>query len=320
MKIFIRQLAALLLILGIGSAAFCQVPPTAGQTVPFQDGRSVTLRTNSKNADFFQWFRNGQPIPKATGETYHASIPGTYTVIAFNNASCSSEASDPVHLVLKTMLETIADLKIIKKSEIKNTRVLEPYEYMVTVTNLGPDDAPHVKVSDVLPDIVQFDQSTPPAKGIVQYNDLTRTLDWRIDKLPAGASAELRFSAKAGESGLVRAMASVMAASTDPNMEDNSAVDQKEILDVKIPNIFTPNGDGTNDQFEIRGLEKYAENKLTIINRWGDMVYQKSNYDNAWNGNSLLDGTYFYILEVKTITGSTKALKGYVTLARTINN
>lgn len=316
----IRHLAALVLILGIGSAAYCQVPTSRGQTVPFQDGKSITLRTSSKNADFFQWFRNGEPINKAFGDTYHASIPGTYTVIAFNNASCSSEVSAPVHLVLKTMLETIADLKIIKKSEIKNTRLLEPYEYLVTVTNKGPDDAPYVKVSDTLPDILQFDQNTPPAKGIVQYNALSRTLDWRIDKLPAGATAELRFSTKAGESGLIQTSANVVAASLDPNMEDNTAVDQKEILDVKIPNIFTPNGDGTNDKFDIRGLDKYAENKLTIVNRWGDMVYMKNNYQNDWDGNSLLDGTYFYILEVKTITGSNRALKGYVTLARAIQN
>ncbi|HEY0895692.1 MAG TPA: gliding motility-associated C-terminal domain-containing protein [Sphingobacteriaceae bacterium] len=314
----IRQLAALILILAIGGAAYCQVPTSGGQTVVFQDGKTVTLRTSAKNADFFQWFRNGEPIQKATGETYHASIPGTYTVIAFNNASCSSEASAPVHLVLKTMLETLADLKIDKRSEIKNTQILEPYEYLVTVTNQGPDDAPFVKVSDILPDILQFDRSTPPAKGIAQYDDLTRKLEWRIDKLPVGATAELRFSVKAGESGVIRTSASVAAMSTDPNMEDNTATDQKEILDVKIPNIFTPNGDGTNDVFEIRGITKYAENKLTIVNRWGDMVYQKNNYQNDWDGNSLLDGTYFYILEVKTVTGSTKALKGYVTLARAI--
>lgn len=313
-----KALAVLALILGIGGNAFGQVPDPNGQTVQFQEGRAVTMRASAKNADFYQWFRNGQVIQKATGDTYHASIPGTYTVIAFNNANCSSIASPPVHLVYKTMLETLADLKITKKSEIRNTQIMEPFEYLVTVTNSGPDDAPDVKVSDLLPKQLLFDRSTPPVKGIVQYNDQTRTVDWKIDKLPAGATAELRFSAKAGESGLVMASATVAAASIDPNPSDNTDIDQKEILDIKIPNIFTPNGDGVNDAFEIRGLEKYVENKLTLVNRWGDLVYQKNNYQNEWDGNSLLDGTYFYILEVRSVTGTWKPLKGYVTLARSI--
>lgn len=313
-----KTLAVLALILGIRATAYSQVPNPSGQTVQFQEGRAVTMHASAKNADFYQWFRNGQVIPKATGDTYHASIPGSYTVIAFNNANCSSIASPPVHLVYKTMLETLADLTIVKKSDIRNTQIMEPFEYLVSVTNKGPDDAPEVKISDILPRELLFDRSTPPGKGIVQYNDLTRTVDWKIDKLPAGATAELRFSAKSGESGLIQASASVAAASIDPNPSDNTAVDQKEILDIKIPNIFTPNGDGANDAFEIRGLEKYAENKLTIVNRWGDMVYQKNNYQNEWDGNSLLDGTYFYILEVRSVTGTWKPLKGYVTLARSI--
>jgi gliding motility-associated-like protein/uncharacterized repeat protein (TIGR01451 family) len=314
----LRQLAALLPILWFGSAAYCQVRDTSGQTVYFEEGKTVTLRTSPSNADFFQWFKDGEAIDAATGDSYHATVPGIYTVIAFNNASCSSEVSEPVHLALKTMLASVADLSIVKKSEIGNTRILEPYEYLVTVTNHGPDDAPEVKVSDVLPEILQFDRSTPPAKGTVRYNDLTKTLDWQIDRLPVGETAELRFSTMAREAGFVQIFATVAAAITDPDLSDNTAVDQKEILDIKIPNIFTPNGDGTNDLFEIRGLEKFAENKLTIVNRWGEVVYQKNNYHNDWNGNSLLDGTYFYTLEVTLITGSSKTLKGYVTLARAI--
>ncbi|MBT8230542.1 MAG: gliding motility-associated C-terminal domain-containing protein, partial [Bacteroidia bacterium] len=68
--------------------------------------------------------------------------------------------------------------------------------------------------------------------------------------------------------------------------------------------ILTPNGDGKNDELVFRGLEAFPENKLTIFNRWGGVIYEKVGYQRdgqRWSG--LRDGielpadTYYYILE-----------------------
>ncbi|MBB6240505.1 gliding motility-associated-like protein [Pedobacter sp. AK013] len=84
-----------------------------------------------------------------------------------------------------------------------------------------------------------------------------------------------------------------------------------------IPNLYTPNGDGTNDTFEIRGLELFAENDIAIVNRWGNEVYKASNYKNNWTGEGLNEGTYFYVLRVKEVAGGEwQVFKGYVTLVR----
>ncbi|OCX51008.1 hypothetical protein BEL04_20020 [Mucilaginibacter sp. PPCGB 2223] len=86
---------------------------------------------------------------------------------------------------------------------------------------------------------------------------------------------------------------------------------------LKIPNLFTPNGDGINDVFEIRGLDKFAQKDLSIVNRWGNEVYHSTNYQNTWTGDGLNEGTYYYTLKVRrTAASDTEVYKGYVTLMR----
>jgi gliding motility-associated-like protein len=63
-----------------------------------------------------------------------------------------------------------------------------------------------------------------------------------------------------------------------------------QIKDFLAPNIFTPNGDGYNDYFELP-----EENlRLEVYNRWGKKVYESDAYKNNWSGNNLPTGTYFY--------------------------
>ncbi|WP_316805271.1 gliding motility-associated C-terminal domain-containing protein, partial [Pedobacter nototheniae] len=84
-----------------------------------------------------------------------------------------------------------------------------------------------------------------------------------------------------------------------------------------IPNLFTPNGDGNNDTFEIIGLDQFAQNKLVIVNRWGNEVYHADGYQNNWTGEGLNEGTYYYLLKVKKSGDSDWSVyKGYITLIR----
>ncbi len=65
--------------------------------------------------------------------------------------------------------------------------------------------------------------------------------------------------------------------------------------------LITPNGDNVNDILVIEGVENYPENELTIVNRWGDVVFKAKPYMNDWggegsNGALLTQGTYYFIL------------------------
>jgi len=65
-----------------------------------------------------------------------------------------------------------------------------------------------------------------------------------------------------------------------------------------IPNVFTPNGDGVNDYFVVKGLENYPGSSLTIIGRNGNVVFQSMDYKNNWNAENIEAGTYFYSLKL----------------------
>jgi gliding motility-associated-like protein len=87
--------------------------------------------------------------------------------------------------------------------------------------------------------------------------------------------------------------------------------------ELKVNNGISPNGDGSNDVFTIEGLEKYPNNRVSIFNRWGASVFEKTNYQSdwggTWNNTYLPDGTYFYILD----DGGGKVLKkGYIQIQR----
>jgi gliding motility-associated-like protein len=87
---------------------------------------------------------------------------------------------------------------------------------------------------------------------------------------------------------------------------------------LEMPTAITPNNDGDNDYFVVRGIEAYPNNVLTIFNRWGNEVFTKDNYMNQWTGSNgsgdeLPEGTYFAILE---INNRTIVLKGYVEIRR----
>lgn len=88
--------------------------------------------------------------------------------------------------------------------------------------------------------------------------------------------------------------------------------------DLIMPTGFSPNGDGANDTFFIRGLDAYPANTFVVLNRWGNVVYDRLNYRNDWNGENiqnqpLPNGTYFVIL---TVDQGSRTLQGYVDLRR----
>lgn len=68
---------------------------------------------------------------------------------------------------------------------------------------------------------------------------------------------------------------------------------------ITIPNVFTPNGDGYNDQFIIEGIEHCTNPTLIIKNSSGKKIFQSNDYQNDWNGENCPDGVYIYYFVYK---------------------
>lgn len=116
---------------------------------------------------------------------------------------------------------------------------------------------------------------------------------------------------------------------TDQNgCEQMVEVDMSCIL-FEIPELLTPNADGSNDKWEITGLENYPNTEVLIYNRWGTKVFESDDYQNDWEGKSesnlniggdeLPESSYYYILTLggnESDPNSGKLFKGYIYIKR----
>ncbi len=96
-------------------------------------------------------------------------------------------------------------------------------------------------------------------------------------------------------------------------VRDSVFVDYEECeSELYIPNVFTPNGDGFNDYFFVRGIFEGTW-QLALYNRYGQKVHSDSAYRNNWQGEGLSSGVYFYYFSNPV---SNRCYKGWVHLLR----
>lgn len=92
-----------------------------------------------------------------------------------------------------------------------------------------------------------------------------------------------------------------------------------------IPNTFSPNNDGVNDKFYVRGNGLFSIKSFRIFNRWGQLVYSKQDaspniatdgWDGTYNGQKLSSDVYVYMIEVLCVNKTIIPVKGNITLLR----
>lgn len=194
------------------------------------------------------------------------------------------------------------------------------FDYFIKVSNVGIADASNVSIEDLLPEGISFDSQefeSTISNLEVNFEQQGNKLRWTLPVLPVNAVLQIKLAVVAENVTGTRPQViinkvSVEAEESEANMDNNSATDMNKINPFFIPNVFTPNGNGFNDTFEIVGINKFEKNDLVIYNRYGDQIFQAENYRNNWDASAIVAGTYFYIFTGVDKSGQNQEFKGWV--------
>src|ERR1035437_7418148 len=277
----------------------------AASNSPVCIGSPINLTAQTVAGGTYSWtgpngFVSASQNPTlATATTADA---GTYSLTVSNNG-CTSASS--IITVVINNCSVATDLSVIKTANnihplIGHTEVV----FTITATNNGPNNATGVIVTDILQSGYTYVSSTTTAGT---YNSSTGV--WTIGNLNNGASAILTVTVKVIAGGNYVNTAIISGNELDLNSINDVSVIETFPTDFFIPEGFSPNGDGINDVFVIRGIFYFPDNTFEIFNRWGNKVFDATPYTNAWDGKSTMGvrvggdelpvGTYFYILDLR---------------------
>ena len=233
-----------------------------------------------------------------------------------NIAQLTSENTPDIEVVADAIKLKKVELEILKTVSQEFVEVGREFSYVLTISNNSQFTATEVIATDILPTEVEYIRSES-TKGLVSFSISDRKIEWLLDSLQAGEQAELRLYVKAVEaSRQVINFASVSSKEEDSDISNNEDDASHSQTKLHFPNVFTPNGDGVNDRWEITGLEAFPDNTLQIVNRWGVLVFEADGYTNNWTGDNLSEGTYFYVFKWSDSANTSYEKTGFITLVR----
>ncbi|QFZ53650.1 T9SS type B sorting domain-containing protein [Oceanihabitans sp. IOP_32] len=222
--------------------------------------------------------------------------------------ACSFNASN-ITLPVTTNVVCQAAIEVTKTADFSETNIGDLINYTIEVENIGNVILSGLELNDIFTDAQDnaLSLSNLPTFVSSSLNSEEGTL------LPgeiAIYTARFTINQQAITAGGVSNTVNISAVGTNNGevVRASSGV-ETELGCLVTFNLFSPNGDGNNDTFIINCIENYPNNTLEVYNRWGNLVYRKTGYNNDWDGTSngrsvirasekLPVGTYYYVLDL----------------------
>jgi gliding motility-associated-like protein len=261
-----------------------------------------------------QWYFNGVAIPGETSPIYTATETGTYSVVAtsdvcppqtdevtvtFNgelDVQILADSSDPCEgTPVQLSLQGVYDSVVWSNGQQTDAITVSTdgtYSAVVTAGNCSTE-IEYALNFHTLPDVDAGNDTVGDcALGTLLLGSGSGTLIWEINST---------LEDLGNGSAIVTPLSNTTYILT---VSDGICVAKDEVVvltdcsSIFIPNIFTPNGDGINDVFEVqaRGTSQY---ELKIFNRWGVKIFESANPDQPWTGGGdyyVPDGVYFWTI------------------------
>jgi uncharacterized repeat protein (TIGR01451 family)/gliding motility-associated-like protein len=233
-----------------------------------------------------------------------------------NNVLVEGSNFDDVEGVSPPLSVNQVDLKLTKEVSANIVAKGSTFKYKLSIENISDTKATAVVLSDTLPVGVKY-KNASASVGNVDYDILANAVILEIEEILPGEKVTLEIEVKAEVVADITNTAEVVSNEKDSNDLDNTASVSHRQLEFSIPNAFSPNGDGINEEWVIKGLlDIYPNNRLVIVNRLGVEVFKTGNYQNDWNGQGVGEGTYFYQLSITSQDGREEVFTGYLTVIK----
>ena len=164
-----------------------------------------------------------------------------------------------------------------------------------------------------LPLQVQFFDASTSAAGPLTYS-------WSFPDSTTATDQDPKHVFNIKKPGMFDVNLTVTDAHGCTDSEDYSLEGVDCTVEIKVPNVFTPGGDGVNDRF-VPTLKGIRDLEGIIYNRWGSVIYTWSQVNEFWDGRTNTglecnDGTYYYVIKAFGFDDQVYDLNGFVTLLR----
>jgi hypothetical protein len=151
-----------------------------------------------------------------------------------------------------------------------------------------------------------------------QSSSLATSFEWLVNGTTFSTSENTSYTFSDSGTYVVSLVAFYQDVACSDTASYTIRVDQG--IELMVPNIFTPNGDGRNDQLvaQVRGVKRLS---WEVYNRWGNMLHSGASAGDVsqielWNGGEAPSGVYSVILTAKGINGRVKRMDVAVTVVR----